>query len=318
MFTMKLSLLPPLLLALTWSLVACGEPETSTDAVDTEVADVTAQGEVNDAQTPPDATSTDASVEVVTPDVPEPMEIEEHGEVSTEADDADAEEAETSDPSDAASVPDTAEPSQGTETAWGLITGACGEVAAAVQAGDAGVWQTTYTFDDAESFDAEGLSGQTLKRYEEPNAGGSSRCTEVMSMQLLMDCEGASVLKTETEMVYDTEGKIADYLAEVGGVTTGVSVTRAYKGPAIDVYTLEDATDLLEKKLDGIQQARTNVSAADAWDASLVHVWTLHPAWAETVVTAWEALDAALKADIVIVITVEVGSDYIVTDSCDD
>jgi hypothetical protein len=47
-------------------------------------------------------------------------------------------------------------------------------------------------------------------------------------------------------------------------------------------------------------------------------VWTLHPAWAETVVTAWEALDAALKADIVIVITVEVGSDYIVTDSCDD
>jgi hypothetical protein len=314
MFTLKL----PLLLALTSSLVACGEAATSTDAVDTEVADVTAQGDVSGAQTPPDATSIDASAEVVDQDVAEPMDVEEGSEVAVEVEDAGPLEVDAASPGDTGSAPDVAEPSQGTETAWGLITGACGEVAAAVQAGEAGVLQTTYTFEDAEDFDTEGLSGQTLKRYEEPNAGGSSRCTEVMSMQLLMDCEGASVLKNETEMVYDTEGKIADYLAEVGGVTTGVSVTRAYKGPTIDVYTLEDATDLLEKKLDGIQQARANVSAADAWDASVVHVWTLHPAWAETVEVAWEALGAELKADTLIVITVEVGSDYIVTDSCDD
>ncbi|MGB0591146.1 MAG: hypothetical protein ACPGU1_15830 [Myxococcota bacterium] len=303
------------LLGLTGALLACGEATTEAH---TEVADVTAEGGAEDAQGPPDVTSTDASSEVLTPDAPEPMEVEEHAEVVTEADDATDEEAETLGPSDGSSVSDTAAPLQGTETAWGLITGACGEVTAAVQAGAAGVLQTTYTFDDAEDFDIDGLSGQTLKRYEEPNAGGSSRCTEVMSMQLLMDCEEASVLKTETEMVYDTEGKIADYLVEIGGVTTGVSVTRAYKGPTIDVYTLEDATDLLEKKLEGIAEARANVSLADAWDASLVHVWTLHPAWAETVEAAWGALSTEVKADTVIVVTVEVGSDYIVTDSCDD
>lgn len=302
-------------LGLTCALLACGEASTEAE---TEVADVTVQGAVEDAQGLPDVTSTDASSEVVTPDVPERMEVEERAEVVSEADDASDEETQTLGPSDGSSVPDTAAPSPGTETTWGLITGACGDVAAAVQAGEAGVWQTTYTFDNAESFDTEGLSGKTLKRYEEPNAGGSSRCTEVMSMQLMMDCEGASVLKTETEMVYDTEGKIADYLAEVGGVATGVSVTRAYKGPTIDVYTLEDATDLLEKKLKGIAEARANVSAADAWEASVVHVWTLHPEWAETVEAAWGALSSEVKADTVIVVTVEVGSDYIVTDSCDD
>ncbi|MDP6943780.1 MAG: hypothetical protein QF464_06480 [Myxococcota bacterium] len=205
-----------------------------------------------------------------------------------------------------------------TATAWGTITGACGAISAAVQQPGAALLHTTYTFADGASFDPAGLSGQTLKRYEEPNAGGSSKCSEVMSMQLLMDCEGAVVTKTETEVVYDTEGKITDYLIEVGGVTGGVSVTRAYLGPGVEVYTVEDATDLLEKKLAGIEEALNNVSTDDTWQKSIVHIWTLYPEWAETVQVAWAALEPATQGSTLVLVTVEEGSDYIVTDACDD
>ena len=39
---------------------------------------------------------------------------------------------------------------------------------------------------------------------------------------------------------------------------------------------------------------------------------------ADLSVEAWEALDSALKADHVVLVTVEQGSDYIVTDACHD
>jgi hypothetical protein len=139
-----------------------------------------------------------------------------------------------------------------------------------------------------------------------------------MSMQLLIDCEGGSVLKTETEVSYDVEGKKTDYIASVGGLKAGVSVTRAYLGPVVDVYTLEDATNLLEKKLAGSQEALANVSSADQWDRSILHIWTLHADWAQTVATAWEALDVSLKQGTLVLLTVEEGGDLIVTDSCDD
>ena len=204
------------------------------------------------------------------------------------------------------------------QSAWGEIFGACGQVGAALVSGQAQLLQTEYSFDDPESFKSDGLEPQALKRYEEPNAGGSSRCSEVMSMQLLIDCEAASVVKTETEMSYDVEGKIADYLVEIEGVRAGVSVTRAYKGPMGDVYSQEDASELLTKKLDALIQAQSNVSEGDSWEVSLLHVWTLHASWAATVASAWEALDAETKADHVVLITTELGSDYIVTDACHD
>ena len=204
------------------------------------------------------------------------------------------------------------------DTPWGKISGDCGSVSAAVSSASASILMTTFTFDDPENFDAGSLEGRAKKRYEEPNAGGSSKCTEVMSMQLLMACEGATVNKLETEITYDAKGKIADYIIDIGGTKTGVSVTRAYKGPVVDVYTLEDATSLLEKKLAGIEEARQNVSQTDVWDTSMIHIWTLHPAWADTVVEAWNALDSEMKSSTVVLITVEEGSDYIVTDACDD
>ena len=218
-------------------------------------------------------------------------------------------------PSDDASSPAEVAP---VETAWGRIEAPCGALAEALLVGGPSIHQGTYQFTDDAGFDPTALTGKRRQRFDEPNAGGSSRCGEVMSMQYLVDCEGMSITKTEVEMVYDTPGKIADFLARSGDVDLGVSVTRAYKGPVIDTYSEAEAADLLTDKLAGLAEARVNVNASDLWSASMLHVWTLRDDWAALVASAWESLSPEVKGQIHLVITVEQGSAEIVTDGCDD
>ena len=45
-----------------------------------------------------------------------------------------------------------------------------------------------------------------------PNAGGSSSMSEAFAYEQLARCELAPLLKTETEIVYDTVGKITDLI----------------------------------------------------------------------------------------------------------
>lgn len=307
---------PFIRLTLTFALVACSGSEPPSEAIE-----VDASAPVSDVSERSDAHSEATDSVMVTDALAAPSErsdgvsgtsdIEVRAEVGEQGEDALR-------TLDTEGGPDVSELPADLETAWGVISGACGAATDALQSSGPAFLTGTYTFEDEESFQPGALGAKPLTRFEDDNAGGSSRCTEVMSMQLLIDCEDASVLKTETELVYDVEGKLADYLAEIDGVRVGVSVTRAYKGPSIDVYTLDDARDLLEKKLSGIAEARANVSEADHWDRSMVHVWTLHPAWAETVHEAWESLDGDLKGESVVLVTVEAGSTYIVTDTCHD
>jgi len=201
-------------------------------------------------------------------------------------------------------------------TAWGPITGACGAIGTSLGASTPSFLVTTWTFDKPGPFDPEPLRPGAKKRYEGPNAGGSSKCGETMSMQLLFECDGATTYKTETEIDYDAPGSITDWIASFGGQKVGVSVTRAYKGPSVTTYTQADAKTLLDKKLAGINEATKNISAADKWTRSILHVWTLHAEWGDVVKAAWEAEDAALKADTILLVTVEVGSTDIVADTC--
>src|SRR5207237_10433248 len=52
---------------------------------------------------------------------------------------------------------------------------------------------------------------------ETPNAGGSSIYSEVFAFEQLARCEMAGLLKTETQIVYDTAGKITDILVTIDG-----------------------------------------------------------------------------------------------------
>lgn len=206
----------------------------------------------------------------------------------------------------------------GTQGALGTVTGSCGELAGLMGSEDSAFLTNSYFSADPEQFYPQLLTSGAKKRFDEPNAGGSSKCSEVMSMQLLHDCDGALLYKTETEVDYVSEGKMTDYVAIIGEDKVGVSVTRAYKGPNIDVYTAEDALSLLNKKLQGINESSANVHPDDAWVKQVLHVWTLHHQWAEILEGAYAEVAPEVKSNTVVLVTVENNSSYIVTDSCED
>jgi len=175
---------------------------------------------------------------------------------------------------------------------------------------------TTYAFSGA-SFDPTPLEAGAKKRYEGVNAGGSSKCSEVMSMQLLVDCEGGGGIVTETEIQYDAGStSITDFALTIAGSKVGVSVTRAYLGPKVTTYTVADAVKLLTKKLEGVNASTAHVLPANKWVKQVLSVWTLHADWVPILEDAWKSLSPELRADTVVLVTVEQGPGWIVMDDC--
>lgn len=142
-----------------------------------------------------------------------------------------------------------------------------------------------------------------------PNAGGSSGMSEAFAYEQLARCELATLLKTETEVVYDTEGAITDLLVEMDGHKIGVSVTRAFAYPPGTPYSVEAATTLLERKLEGIQESTANVSAADRWSKQVLAYMSWDDQSTASLDTAWAMIDPSLKGDTILVITTTHGED---------
>jgi len=150
---------------------------------------------------------------------------------------------------------------------------------------------------------------------ETPNAGGSSIFSEVFAYEQLARCELAPLLKTETEIVYDTPGKITDLSVRIDGIAIGVSVTRAFAFPLGTPYTVGQATTLIQRKLEDILVSTANVSAADRWQKQILAVLAYDDQAADIVAEAWNALAPAVKADSIVLVTVTHGTDtFIYTD----
>jgi hypothetical protein len=202
---------------------------------------------------------------------------------------------------------------------FGAITGMCGVL-------------TPEDLDGATPLAFQGALDFADDRYDDPaerprltaggariasvdNAGGSSRYSEVFAFEWLARCELATLVKTETEIVYDVEGKKADILVEIDGRTVGVSVTRAVSFPRTEPYPLAQATELIERKLDDLHLATTQVSAADRWTAELLAVLAYSAQHADVVLEAWSGLDDGTRAATALVVVVTDGDDlFIYTD----
>ena len=174
-----------------------------------------------------------------------------------------------------------------------------------------------YIFTNAIDFGASGYTEDDLalltdggqEIIADGNAGGSSVLSEVFAFEMLQRCEAASLLKTETEIDYDTAGKITDLLVEIDGHKVGVSVTRAYGYPPEDPYTVAQATTLLEDKLADILVSTANVAENDAWVRQILHILAYAPEHAAAVATAHAAIDPSLTADTIVVVTTSDGDD---------
>lgn len=142
-----------------------------------------------------------------------------------------------------------------------------------------------------------------------PNAGGSSGMSEAFAYEELARCELAPLLKTETEITYDTTGKITDLEVEIDGHKIGVSVTRAVSYPFGTPYTLEAATTLLTRKLGDIQASTMNVSGADRWTKQILAYMSWDDQSTAILDQAWAMADAGTKADTILLVITTNGDD---------
>jgi hypothetical protein len=110
-------------------------------------------------------------------------------------------------------------------------------------------------------------------------------------------------------------GKITDLSVRIDGIAIGVSVTRAFAFPLGTPYTVGQATTLIQRKLEDILVSTANVSAADRWQKQILAVLAYDDQAADIVAEAWNALDPAVKADSIVLVTATHGTDtFIYTD----
>ena len=199
-----------------------------------------------------------------------------------------------------------------TATGFGDLSGDCGVLTLADLTGP-----TPAIFRDHLAFprafvhpdDDALLTAGGQRMINTPNAGGNSLLSEVFALEQLTRCEGATLLKTETEIVYSTPGKITDFESEIQGHKIGVSVTRAETFPLGQTYTLQTATTLITRKLDDIQTSTKDVSPGDKWDKQILAILAYDDQAADTMAQAWTMLDDATRADTLVVITTTDGDD---------
>lgn len=196
---------------------------------------------------------------------------------------------------------------------FGEITGSCGVLTVDdLTSPEPLVVINTIDFgDDAyDEGDLDQLTEGGRRIVETPNAGGSSELSEAFAFEVLARCELATLLKTENEVLYVPEpGSITDFLAEIDEEKIGVSVARAIIFPFDAPYPVEEAERVLQGKLEGILESSERVLPEDAWRKQILHVIAYGPMHVESLVTAYEGFDDALKADTIVWITVTDGED---------
>jgi hypothetical protein len=196
----------------------------------------------------------------------------------------------------------------------GTLTGSCGIVKTQLTTPTSTFEKNALAFAAGEVYDKTALSDDGDKIYDAPNAGGSSIESEVMSFEVLRACEGATLVKTEVDILYAAPdggpASITDILVSIGGKKVGVSVTRVYK-PSTQTLTDADAKAILEKKLEGINVSSQRVMPADKWVKQILHVWTANQAATDAVVRVLPTIDTALKADTIILLTQSKGGGFI-------
>lgn len=166
-----------------------------------------------------------------------------------------------------------------------------------------------------EQYVRSALSPGGQRMYDTPNAGGSSVESEVISFEMLHHCEGATLHRTETEVMYQPASdaganSITDLVVDIGGERVGVSVTRVYR-PAPMVVTEAIAREIILGKLQGINRSSVRVLPKDRWVKQVLHVFVADPAVMPLVRSAWMSIDLATRADTVVLVTLTRGGGFV-------
>lgn len=200
-------------------------------------------------------------------------------------------------------------------TGFGDLTGMCGALAAMdLTSPDPKTIQVNFNFLRAymDPADRPLLTAGGQHMAETPNAGGSSGLSEIFAYEELARCEGASFLKTETEIIYDPPtSKKTDLEIMLDGHKIGVSVTRAFKGPFNSgPLDMAAAVTLAMKKFGDIHESTAGVqTTVDKWDKQILAVLTDDATDASTWLAATATLDPAVIGDTILILTTTDGDD---------
>jgi hypothetical protein len=197
----------------------------------------------------------------------------------------------------------------------GTLSGSCGIVKTLLTTKSPSYEKNALVFVPGETYAKASLSPEAARMFDTPNAGGTSVESEIMSFEVLRHCEGAKLLKTETEVQYsapDPKGgnSITDILVSIGGTKIGVSVTRVYK-PASQPLTDADVKTIVLKKLEGINRSSERVLAEDKWQKQILHVFTANKSATDAVTRVLSTIDPAVKADTVVLLTETTGGGFV-------
>jgi hypothetical protein len=199
----------------------------------------------------------------------------------------------------------------GPDDGFGIISGPCNRIAPELDEPTPSLFDKRLDF-QGNPFDDEDAAlltpgGQAI--YGSASVGGSAVLSEVFAFEVLARCEGASLLKLGSEIVYSQSGKTTGLLVAIDGNKVGVSVTRAVSFPPQNPYPTQQASALLESKLTDIQASSQNVAPEDAWVKQILVVMSYSDMHANAIEDAWLALDAETKADTVVYVVTTDGSD---------
>lgn len=194
---------------------------------------------------------------------------------------------------------------------FGAISGTCGVLDTELTSPEPHLFRNAIDFGDDpyDDTDASRLTDGGREILADGNENETSILSEVFAYEVLARCEDAALVKTETEIDYEPMSKKTDLLVEIDGEKIGVSVTRAVGFPRDDPYTVEQATTLLQGKLGDILLSSEGVRDADRWTKQILHVIAYAPGHADSIDAAYQGLDADVRADTVVWVTVSNGAD---------
>lgn len=196
---------------------------------------------------------------------------------------------------------------------YGALTGDCGVLNEAIwSSADPIAFRSALDL-GATPWDPTLLSADARALVDIGTIGGSSIESEALSLDLLVRCELATLLKGEPQVSYDDEGgKKTDILVEIDDHKIGVSVTRAMSyvrpdpcGP-VDEGAL---SELMNRKVSELQLSFANASDEDAWERSMLYVIACDEAHAQATIDLFAGLDASVRADAILIVTSTQGDD---------
>jgi hypothetical protein len=257
-------------------------------------------GETSSATPPADGALLDASTEVV--DLPDVTEAAIDGPADADAD---------------VHVDAHADADAGFDI-LGATSGECGALVGKITASGSFVVDVPIVFSAADKYERARLSPGGQKIFDAPNAGGSSKESEVMTFEILHHCDGASLLKTETEIVYGPPpdggaATISDMIVSIGGQKIGVNPKRVFK-PLPLTMTDAEVRDQLVKNFASIEASSARVSDADKWTRQILHVWVPSADYYEAVERVLPTIDASAKGNTIVLLTRATGGGFLFCD----